>query len=46
MYNKVEDKEIKEKLYNYLKGVDLDINGFQEFNISKLIAKQKIKKLK
>lgn len=46
LYNKVEDKEIKEKLYNYLKGVDLDINGFQEFNISKLIAKQKIKKLK
>lgn len=43
-YNKVENKEIKKELKKYFKSLDIEMNGFQEFNLSKYYAQQKLKR--
>ena len=42
LYNKTDDENIKEDLKEYLNSIETKTNGFQEFNISKKIANEKI----
>lgn len=44
-YKKVDDKEIKKELEDYFNSIEITIDGFQEFNISKCVSEKEIKKL-
>lgn len=46
LYNNTNCQELKETLDYYFKSLDTNMNGFQEFNLSKYNARKKLKKLK
>jgi len=43
LYNSTTDEQLKLELKEYFKSLDRDINGFQEFNLSKYNAQKKLK---
>lgn len=42
LYDKTKDKKIKKDLKSYLSKLDTSMNGFQEWNLSKMYAKREI----